>query len=346
MTITLTADKAAKGVNFDTYLDDFFGKDGESHGGSPTFYGGSSVFDGPQLALSYPKDALILGEGENLNYTFATHVLAGELDSLTFGSYGKDYYVDGNGLLQGYDDVLTISGLDLYSPPGVTGEVHDIIYGLMSSDTSALEKYIAGQAQNVYGSNGNDVYTGTKYNDKAYGYGGKDTFKGGAGNDVLNGGDGNDTLIGGGGDDRLIGGSGNDNLKGGGGDDTLSGGTGKDTLNGGKGADLLTGGGDADKFVYTALGDSTQKASGRDTITDFKNADRIDMSAIDANTTRGGNQSFEFVGDKFTKTAGEIIAVLKGDTTFIRADVDGDGKSDFSIAVDGDFSFKEKHFLV
>lgn len=346
MTITLTAGASADGIDFNSYFDDYFNKNGEIHGGNPTFYGGSSVFDGDQIGLSYNQDRMILCEGEDLNYTFATHVLAGELDSLVFGTYGDDYYVDENGLLQGYESELTVSGLDLYSAPGVIGDVHNVIYGLMASDPSYLEDIVYGQAQSIYGSQGNDSYVGTQYADTAYGYAGDDVFSGGGGNDTLNGGDGNDKLTGGGGKDSLTGGAGNDIQNAGGGADTLVGNAGNDKLTGGEGKDTLTGSGGNDRFIYTDLGDSTEAASGRDTVTDFAGGDKFDLRKIDADTTSGGSQDFEYAGSKFTKTAGEVISVIKGDTTFIRADVDGDGKSDFSIALDGAHTLSEKHFLL
>lgn len=98
---------------------------------------------------------------------------------------------------------------------------------------------------------------------------------GSAGNNVLNGLDGNDWLHGGS--------WGNDTLNGGCGNDSLDGGYGNDRLYGGEGIDHLTGGKGADHFVFQALSDS---GDGLDVITDFnfREHDRIDLTAIDANT--------------------------------------------------------------
>jgi Ca2+-binding RTX toxin-like protein len=139
----------------------------------------------------------------------------------------------------------------------------------------------------------------------------------GAGNDSLTGandanyifgGNGNDTINGLGGNDTLYGANGNDTINGGWGNDTLYGGVGDDTLAGGFGADILTGGsslpasGLDDVFRFNFVGESTQSV--RDRIIGFDRpgwalGDRIDVSAIDANTNPGsfGNQAFSFNGE-------------------------------------------------
>jgi len=135
----------------------------------------------------------------------------------------------------------------------------------------------------------------------------------------------------------LFGGLGNDTLIGGLGNDTLRGEDDRDMLIGGRGADRLYGGAAKDSFVFTALSDSTFAASGRDTIFDFSKAegDRIDLSAIDANTRKAGNQAFSFIGTKaFSGKGGELRYQKVGSDTHIYADVNGDRKVDFAIALD------------
>lgn len=75
-----------------------------------------------------------------------------------------------------------------------------------------------------------------------FGTSGDDTFTGGGGSDAYDGLGGNDTVFGGGGSDYLFGGDGNDTLRGEAGDDELRGGAGDDILVGGGGRDLLDGG--------------------------------------------------------------------------------------------------------
>lgn len=328
MAITLRAGASAKGIDFTTYFDTFLGKSGDDdHGGNPTFYG-DSTYAGDQLALTYTNDRLVLAEGDDLNYTFATHVLAGELDSLAFGSYGDNYSIGADGLLTGTVAVLTVSGLDLSSAAGVKGDVHDVIYGLMGSNADPLLDIIDAEAQIVHGSSGGDKYVGTDFADKAYGYAGRDALAGGDGNDRIEGGAGNDVLEGDAGKDKLYGDSGKDVLIGGVGKDALSGGTAKDT------------------FRYLDLADSTVKKNGQDVIHDF-DGDKIDLKAIDANATKGGDQKFSFLGDEdFTGKAGELVYDVKGKHTYVSGDVDGDGRADFMIDLIGKHALDKGDFLL
>jgi Ca2+-binding RTX toxin-like protein len=127
---------------------------------------------------------------------------------------------------------------------------------------------------------------------------------GNAGDNVIDGGDGNDTLVGGGGSDIITGGSG------------------KDTMTGGSGNDL---------FVFHG-GDIVS-----DRITDFASGqDRIDLSALDANSSVSGTQAFSFVGTSaFSHAAGELHYEQIGGNTYLSGDLDGDGNADFTIQLDG-----------
>ena len=180
---------------------------------------------------------------------------------------------------------------------------------------------------------------------------GDDTYKGTNGRltgKVL-GGDGKDTLLGGIDHDKMSGGIGDDALTGGAGNDTLAGDEGIDTLYGGLGKDTLTGGTGKDTFIFKAIGESTVATSGRDIIKDFSRAqaDKIDLSAIDASTKLSGNQEFKFIQtEAFHKVAGELrFQIVSGDT-IISGDVNGDGKADFSIALDLSLVMKGTDFLL
>ena len=95
--------------------------------------------------------------------------------------------------------------------------------------------------------------------------------------------------------DNFTGGAGNDTIGGGGGNDTLNGAGGNDSITGGTGRDSLTGGLGNDVFVYTTNNDSPV-GNNRDIITDFTTLlDKIDVSAIDANSGVNGNQGFTFI---------------------------------------------------
>ena len=101
----------------------------------------------------------------------------------------------------------------------------------------------------------------------------------------------------------ITGTTGNNVLDGGAGNDTLIGNDGNDLLMGGLGADTLTGGAGSDTFQFTNLNQMGNTATTRDHITDFVSTsanpgahDTIDLSAIDANWSRSGNQAFIWDG--------------------------------------------------
>ncbi|RMF33956.1 MAG: hypothetical protein D6754_15890, partial [Alphaproteobacteria bacterium] len=143
---------------------------------------------------------------------------------------------------------------------------------------------------------------------------------------------GNDTGSGGGGNDTVQGGSGNDVLFGNGGDDHLRGGKGHDILTGGPGKDNMAGDAGIDDFVFKAIGDSGITASTRDVIRDLAAGEHIDVSAIDANTTVGGNQAFTLdMGGTFA--AGEIRQVISGSNLILRFNTDADAAPEMAIMV-------------
>ncbi|MGZ8370689.1 MAG: calcium-binding protein [Caulobacteraceae bacterium] len=137
--------------------------------------------------------------------------------------------------------------------------------------------------------------------------------------------------------DTLKGGNGNDSLDGGADADALEGGKGNDLLIGGARADSLTGGIGKDTFKFLALSESGDVFW--DTITDLTNKDKIDVKAIDADIFPSGNQAFHIVGS-FTGNVGELVVqahfsgIYAGQTT-VQLDMDGDGFSDFLLAIDG-----------
>ncbi|MCF3643009.1 endo alpha-1,4 polygalactosaminidase [Rhizobium sp. TRM95111] len=149
--------------------------------------------------------------------------------------------------------------------------------------------------------------------------------------------------------DAINGLGGNDVLSGRAGDDTLRGAAGDDRLTGGSGADQLYGGSGADTFVFRSIRDSAATPSGRDIIAGFlrKQGDTISLTGMDADTTKGGDQAFNFIdGDRFSGKAGELRVMRKSGDTFLSGDVDGDGEADFSIRVDGKVAFVEADFIL
>jgi hypothetical protein len=151
------------------------------------------------------------------------------------------------------------------------------------------------------------------------------------------------------GKETLSGDDGSDALYGFAGNDTLKGGAGKDFLSGGMGADRLYGDTGADRFVFKSVLESTVASAGRDTIADFsrRDRDRIDLSSIDADTTTDGNQRFDFIGAKaFSGEAGEVRIKVVGTNSLAYADVNGDGKSDFSVLVNHVVDLQKSDFIL
>ena len=143
-------------------------------------------------------------------------------------------------------------------------------------------------------------------------------------------GSGDDAVVTGDGADMLRGGLGNDILRSGAGRDNLMGGGGNDHLFGGLGEDLMAGGSGADVFVFRTAAEAGNGPT-HDVIEDFKSgSDRIDLSAVDANSNHAGDQDFDFIGSAaFSSKAGELH--LRNGV--VSGDINGDGKADFAVEI-------------
>ena len=232
------------------------------------------------------------------------------------------------------------------------------------------------------GSLRNDVLHGDG-NDKLYGGKGNDTFyvigqgdqcfeKAGQGTDTVcsennyviganierltllddamygNGNAGNNVLTGNNFRNVLSGLAGNDTLYGRGGNDFLSGGNGNDKLVGGAGSDVLWGLAGADTFVFASRSDLGVTSSTADLIKDFdrSDGDRIDLSGIDANEARSGNQAFTFVEDGGFTKAGQVRAFHAGGETRIILNTDSDKAFEGLIRVAGHHDVDASWFIL
>jgi Ca2+-binding RTX toxin-like protein len=112
-------------------------------------------------------------------------------------------------------------------------------------------------------------------------------------------------------------------------------------LTGQKGRDMLTGGDGADTFVFRKASDSaTGRRNGIDTITDFSRAegDHIDLS-------RFGN--VDFVGrHRFSGDGDELRVITKNGDTIVQADLNGDGRTDFTLRLDDKIRLQEGDFIL
>ncbi|HTV68874.1 MAG TPA: calcium-binding protein [Rhizobiaceae bacterium] len=146
----------------------------------------------------------------------------------------------------------------------------------------------------------------------------------------------------------ITGGNGINHLKGLAGNDTLVGRDGNDLLTGGLGADRLTGDDHADRFIFNSVAES-RAGNGIDKIMDFTRAegDKIQLSAIDANSTIAGNQAFSFIGKAaFSGKAGQLRYVNNGNDTIVTADINGDRKADFTVISDVAINFFKVDFIL
>jgi Ca2+-binding RTX toxin-like protein len=217
----------------------------------------------------------------------------------------------------------------------------------------------AGGNDNLSGGAGNDSLSGGAGNDRLDGGSGIDSMAGGTGDDVYVVDNARDKVVElpNAGKDRVeasiaytlpvnvedlkvtgtaaLAGTGNglaNRITGNAGKNTLKGLGGADVLTGGGAADKLTGGSGADTFVYLKTTDSRAGKTRRDTITDFAKGDRIDLSAIDANPKKAGNQAFRWLGAKAFDGKPGALRFYK---RILRADVDGNRKADLEIAIPG-----------
>lgn len=257
------------------------------------------------------------------------------------------------------DFFLGFSGNDLLNGNGGS----DTLYGGLGRDTlnggnGWDQLHGGGGADQLYGGAGNDLLRGGVWHDslwgglgsdRLFGEDGEDRLFGGADGDILSGGAGADLLWGEAGADLLRGGAHADRLFGGIGNDMLHGEAGADILAGGLGSDRLFGGLGADRFVFMAPADSGIGPAGRDVVMDFRRwqGDRLDLTPLDADLDRGGNNAFRFIGtEAFSGSAGELRYYRNGGTTVVTADRDGDGAADFAFHLQGVFTLQAGDFLL
>lgn len=301
------------------------------------------------------------------------------------GLAGDDalYGGDGNDVLRGgagADELDGGAGTDTASYVTSAGAVTiSLLAGTAAGGDAAGDHLTA--VESVTGSALADTLTGDGNANTLSGEGGNDILAGGTGSDVLRGGAGADRLDGGAGVDSAmysesaagvtvnltagtgIGGNAQgdilisietvygsalaDTLTGSAANDSLVGGAGNDVVTGLGGRDTLYGGTGADRFVFTAPADSP--AAGGDLIKDFSfaDADRIDLSAIDANSAAAGNQAFTFIGvAAFSGVAGQLRVATAGGITTVTGDLNGDKVADVSIDLTGSLALAAADFVL
>ncbi|MCV3764350.1 hypothetical protein [Rhizobium sp. TRM95796] len=248
------------------------------------------------------------------NLTFTSKVdwkiLYGELEAAIDVSVYQDKWQAGFAMFEGSEPVGELFSIELFNgtsiyEAGSTTETFTLSYENFVTAKSGKTLTLTTHQESVEGGNIANVINGNVLANK---------LNGNAGDDVVNGAAGNDVLMGGAGLDKLFGGNGAD---------TLIGGLGRDTLDGGAGRDT---------FLFSTIRDLNG-----DTLDSFnrKQNDLIDLSDIDARVKSKANDAFTFIGDDaFGKHAGELRCVSSKDGYMVYGDIDGNGKSDFSLFVE------------
>jgi Ca2+-binding RTX toxin-like protein len=127
----------------------------------------------------------------------------------------------------------------------------------------------------------------------------------------------------------------------------LSGGSGNDRLVGGRGQDSLTGGSGRDVFVFDDRETSASRSKA-DYILDFsrRQSDRIDLKAIDADTTKRGDQKFSLIGEKSFSKAGELRTEKTKSATYVYLNTDNDRSAEAVIKIKGALDLQKGWFVL
>ncbi len=277
-------------------------------------------------------------------------------DNTIVGTAGNDTLSGGDG----NDEIYGLAGADKLNGDNgndvlVGGDGNDRLDGGADEDTlfgGAGNDYLDGGASGdqMHGGSGNDVYIVNNVNDAVFEVAGEgyDVVRAtvsttlSSGVEALEiGGTANFRGTGNADANRITGNSGLNLLEGLGGGDNISGGGGADRVIGGTGNDTMTGGTGNDTFVVLQESVNSSELGGPlevDRITDLTRAERdiLDLSAIDANMDVAGDQAFTLVTG-FSMQAGEMTLAYTAatNTTTLRLDVDGDGKADYQMRIDG-----------
>lgn len=219
-------------------------------------------------------------------------------------------------------------------------------------------------ADQVYGGTGADTFVVQTFRSQYYGGIGNDTFHSVGWANTFNGGTGSDTIsylprsddttsgvtvdLGAGlaqtratRQEHLIS---IENVIGSNNNDAIFGSNGANKITGAQGFDEMTGRGGADQFVFRAAADARVSTENVDIIVDFSRAqnDKINLHAMDANTTTAGNQDFQLISTGFTRHAGE----LRFDGDFVQGDINGDGRADFQIYMNNVNAMQATDFIL
>jgi Ca2+-binding RTX toxin-like protein len=292
---------------------------GNAAGGSLTGGGGNDVLragaGSSSLQGDAGRDSLIGGAGDDALYVYnAADLVRGEVYD---GGAGNDTLQIWSGDLRGVTvrNIETLGGGDISISTAMLAKFGSVVVDTLTLTDNADVNLRGGlSARTVQLADGGQFVSLASVGQ----------ILGGTGDDTIVAGQYFGTVLGGAGNDRIT-------LQHSG---SADGGAGNDVLAGGDSYCSLTGGTGRDMFVYTT---ALASAYATNTITDFmRGADRVDLSAIDANAARAGNNAFRYIGDDaFTGHAGELHLAHANGTTILEGDTNGDGVADIAIALGG-----------
>ncbi|WP_068311165.1 heme acquisition protein HasA [Polycladidibacter hongkongensis] len=195
VTIDLTdANSDGVGVDIAAYFADFnqsFDMTGWGHfSGNPFDFSGNNYAGTngsgllPFISDSAQSFVVDSGSAGDVNYSLGTHQLSGSVDGVSFG-HGLNYSSSSDSFSHTTTDI-GITGLGI-TGSGAGNPVHDLVYGLMKNNTSALEAQLSANDLVINGSDGADSIQGYAGDDTLTGNGGDDifVFATGSGNDTI-----------------------------------------------------------------------------------------------------------------------------------------------------------------
>lgn len=319
--ITIDA-SAMESIDYATYLAEYFAAMGTTTRGATTYYDSTyyasvaGYYTAGQVGVRYAgstNGAQVLMEGDAMQYDGIDGVhhgsYSGSVDAITFG------YYDGSTTYAQIDGVARSTLIGVIKELVVSGlDISEAFGAGSGTDNDFLQLMTAlrdGNSTTI--ADGNTLTNGELAIEKLYAY-----FASRAQHFI--GSDGDDTYVG----TKFA--------------DKIDGGAGFDTLSGGKGRDV---------FVFE-LGDSAETKVGADMILDFNGKrDLIDLSGIDANENRDGDQAFRFIGNSdFSGKAGQLRFERSGGDTHVLIDTDGDATADMVISLDGTFKLLADDFIL
>ncbi len=138
--------------------------------------------------------------------------------------------------------------------------------------------------------------------------------------------------------------------------DTLSGSAGPNALQGGQGNNLIwgsagtdshSGGLGADVFLYRSEAEIGNGMDPCDWILDVQNDDRLDLSCLDANRVKSGDQAFSWIGTAAFRSPGQLRYTLLSGVRLLEGNTIGTRGAEFQILMPGGFALRARtHVLL